>query len=387
MKHHFSPLLLALSVSCTNGCGAKAIEEPAVRPRSTSGRVTLTKEQVQAAKLVIQSVEEREVGETVNTSGKVAFDDLLVAHVFSPVTGRVTKIIAQPGARMKKGAPLAMIESPDLGQAYADLGKAQADLVAAQHEYNRQKDLFEAHAGPKKDFETAEDNYHKALAELERAKQKAKLLRSDQVDKATQGQGVTQEYTLRSPIDGEVIARNINPAIEITGQYSGGNAPELFTVGELDRVLVYADLFDQDLARAKEGAKVFVKVAAYPERTFEGTVEWVSDALDPATRTAKVRCRLDNADHALKPEMYATVQIAAPGRKAPAIPRAAVLRLGDQTVVFVQTAAEADGQVKFERRLVAVDEDQGTEFVPVLKNLEPGEQVVASGAVLLSEMN
>src|SRR5215813_11210151 len=73
---HYSPLLLALSVSCTNGCGAKAVEEPPAKPRGQSGRVTLTKEQVLAAKLAIQPVEEREMGETVNTSGKVAFDDL-----------------------------------------------------------------------------------------------------------------------------------------------------------------------------------------------------------------------------------------------------------------------------------------------------------------------
>lgn len=361
------------------GCAAKAVDEGgSTKPRS-NGQVSLTKEQVKAANIVIGPVEEHEVGETVNTSGKVAFDDLLVAHVFSPVTGRVTKILAQPGQRVKKGAPLAVIESPDLGQAYADLGKAQADLIAAQHEFNRQKDLYEAHAGPKRDYETAEDNFRKAQAEMDRAKQKARLLRSGAADT------VTQEYTLRAPIDGEVIARFVNPAIEVAGQYSSGNAPELFTVGELDRVLVLADLFDQDLARVQEGSKVTVKVSAYPDRSFTGTVEWVSDALDPATRTAKVRCRLDNKDHALKPEMYASVTMEAPGHKATAIPRSAVLRLGDQTVVFVRAGEDPDGKVTFERRLVAVDEDQSAEFVPVLHGLQPGEQIVNSGGILLSE--
>jgi cobalt-zinc-cadmium efflux system membrane fusion protein len=387
MMNPYRSIFWGLAVTFTSACAAKPLEEPAPKPRDRSGRVSLTREEVASAKLIVQPIEEREVGETIETSGRVAFDDLLVAHVFSPVNGRVTKILAQPGTRVKKGAPLAIIESPDLGQAYADLGKAEADLTAAEHEYSRQKDLFEAKAGSKKDFETAEDNYHKALAELARAKQKARLLRADQVDDGSAGRGVTQEYTLRSPIDGEVIARNVNPAIEITGQYSNGNAPELFTVGELDRVFVYADLFDHDLARVKEGAAVSVSVAAYRGRSFPGIVEWVSDALDPVTRTARVRCRLDNADHALKPEMYAKVRVAAAGTSAPVVPRTAVITLGDQTVVYVHSGRDEDGRETFERRLVAVDEDQGRDLLPVLKNLKAGDQVVTSGALLLSEMN
>jgi cobalt-zinc-cadmium efflux system membrane fusion protein len=373
--------VLALSVCGVVGmrCAAKAPDEPEKKLRGQSGRVWLSKQQIADAKLAITSVEQRAIGETVMTSGRVAFDDLRVSHVFSPVTGRVTKILAQPGTRVKKGQPLAILESPDLGQAFADLAKAQADLVAAQRDYNRQKELYEAHAGAQKDFELAEDNYHKAVAELERAKRKARLLRSDSADQ------VTQEYTLRSPIDGEVIARNINPAIEIQGQYSGGNAPELFTIGELDRVLVYADLFDQDLARVQEGSKAMIRVAAYPNRTFDALVEWVSDALDPATRTAKVRCAVDNPDHALKPEMYASVTMSAPSKMAVAIPRSAVLKLGEQTVVFVQSGQELDGRTRFERRLVDVDEDQSDEYIPVIKGLEAGEQIVSSGAILLSE--
>jgi membrane fusion protein, heavy metal efflux system len=374
------PALLLAFALVSVGCDTRSPDDPPPRAHERSGKVTLTKEQADAAKLSITSVAERDVGDTVNTSGKVAFDDLRVAHVFSPITGRVTKIVAQAGERVKKGAPLAVIDSPDLGQAYADLGKAQADLVAAEHELSRQTELIDAHAAPQRNLEQAEDNHRRARAELERAKQKARMLRSDSVDK------VTQEYVLKAPIDGEVIARNVNPAIEISGQYSNGNAQELFTIGELDRVVVFADLFDQDLARVKPGSKVWVKVPAYRERIFEGTVEWVASALDPVTRTARVRCRLENADHALKPEMYATVHIAGLAKRATAIPRTAVLRLGDQTVVFVATGEDLDGAVRFERRLVAVDEEEGTEYVPVLKGLEAGEQVVASGAILLSEM-
>ena len=85
-----------------------------------------------------------------------------------------------------------------------------------------------------------------------------------------------------------------------------------------------------DIARVKVGAKVNVNVVAYPGRTFEGRVDWVSGALDPTSRTAKIRCTFDNPDRLLKPEMYATVTISVEETKALALPKGAVLRLGDQ---------------------------------------------------------
>ena len=141
---------------------------------------------------------------------------------------------------------------------------------------------------------------------------------------------VSQGYTLTSPIDGELIARAVNPGIEVQGQYGGGTAVELFTVGELDKVWVLADVYEMDIARVKVGAKVNVNVVAYPGRTFEGRVDWVSGALDPTSRTAKIRCTFDNPDRLLKPEMYATVTISVEETKALALPKGAVLRLGDR---------------------------------------------------------
>ena len=122
------------------------------------------------------------------------------------------------------------------------------------------KELYEAHAGSQKDFEAAQDNYSKAKAEIERARQKARLFRGGGAD------AVTQEFVLRAPIEGEVIARNVNPGAEVQGQYSGGTAAELYTVGELDRVWVIADVFEMDLARLKKGANVTIRVVAYPDR-------------------------------------------------------------------------------------------------------------------------
>jgi cobalt-zinc-cadmium efflux system membrane fusion protein len=323
-------------------------------------------------------VEERLVHSQVVVGGKVAFDDLRVGHVFSPVTGRVRKVLAEPGQRVKKGTPLLTIESPDVGSAFADLAKAAADLDASGRDLARQKDLYAAQAGSARDFETAEDNFGKAKAEQQRALEKARLLRSGSVDR------VTQTYTLRAPIDGLVVARNVSPGIEVQGQYSGNTAVELFTVGELDVVWVLADVTEDELPRIQPGAQVDISVIAYPSRTFAGKVDWIAGALDPATRTAKIRCAIANPDQALKPEMYATAKIRVGGWNSVAVQREALVRFGDHVVVYVRTDTRGDGRAKFERRPVVIDELETGPYVAVERGLQAGETIVMRGAAFLA---
>jgi cobalt-zinc-cadmium efflux system membrane fusion protein len=371
---------MSMPLLCLLAAGCPAAPAGPAAPQPPSGEVWLTDQQVSDGHIAVQPVAVHAVGNDVVTSGRVTFDDLRVAHIYSPVTGRVSRILADPGQRVKKGGALCAIQSPDVGNAFADLGKAQAELTAAEHDLARQKDLYEAHAGSQKDFEAAQDSYGKARAELERSRQKARLLRGGGAD------AVTQEFVLRAPIEGEVISRNVNPGAEVLGQYSGGAAQELFTVGELDRVWVLADVFEMDLARAKKGAAVTIRVVAYPDEVFTGVVDWISDLLDPTARTARVRCEVENPARKLKPEMYATVTLAVPGSEALAVPITAILRLADQTVVFVEQGTTPDGRRRFVRRVVAAGDDEGTSMVPIAHGLQTGEKVVTSGAILISGM-
>jgi cobalt-zinc-cadmium efflux system membrane fusion protein len=165
-----------------------------------------------------------------------------------------------------------------------------------------------------------------------------------------------------------------------------GGSVELFTVGKMDRVWVLADVFEVDLPRVKKGASAAITFVGYPDKVFEGTVDWVSGALDPTSRTVKVRCALPNAEHYLRPEMYAAVAISVDGRRALAVPRSAVLHLGDQAVAFVEKERRPDGQRAFERRPVDVRDDGGGELLPIVKGLAAGERVVISGAILLADI-
>jgi membrane fusion protein, heavy metal efflux system len=93
-----------------------------------------------------------------------------------------------------------------------------------------------------------------------------------------------------------------------------------------------------------------------------------------------------NPKRQLKPEMYATVTVGVPGVEALAVPLTAILRLADQTVVFVEQGRTPDGRLRFVRRLVSAGDDEGTSMVPIAHGLTAGEQVVTSGAILLSGM-
>jgi cobalt-zinc-cadmium efflux system membrane fusion protein len=378
MKTRKLGLLACAAFAASAGCERKAATAP-LRP-APSGEVWMTAQQVRDARVQIEPVRERLVNTELATSGKVTFDDLRVSHVFSPVTGRVIRISADPGQRVEKGDALAIIQSPDVGNALADLAKAESDLAAARHNFTRQQDLYAVRAVSQKDFEAAQDDYRKAKAETERARRKAALLRGTATD------DVTQSFTLRAPIAGEVITRSVNPGEEIQGQYGGGTALELFTVGELDSVWVVGDVFEMDIGRVHKGAPVSIKVVAYPGKTFTGQVDYIAGALDPATRTARVRCSIPNPTRELKPEMYATVSIGVEGTRVTALPRAALLRVSDQTVAFVRVGTSTDGRERFVRRVVAVDETVSGPYVPVARGVAVGEQVVSAGGILLLGM-
>jgi membrane fusion protein, heavy metal efflux system len=366
-------LLSLLALGCTRP--ASAPEE-----RAPEGEVWLTHAQLESSQVRLAPVQEVSYPETMRLAGRVTFNDLLVTHVFSPVTGRVTRIYSNPGDTVVAGAPLAEIDSPDVGNAMADLLKAQADAEAAQHELERQKELFDVHAAPKKDLEVAANAASHAAAELERTRQKMRLLH------VVVSGPVTQTFMLRSPIAGRVVSRGLSPGMEVQGQYSGGTASELFTVGDLGEVWVLADVHEMDVGKMQGGQTVIASVVSYPGETFPGQVQWISDVMDPATHTLRVRVALPNPDMKLKPEMNATLTVTVDTRPSLVVPRSAVVRLGDELVVYVSRGELPDGRVRFQRQRVTLPSEVPADgLVRVKSGLTEGAVVVEQGAVLLSE--
>jgi cobalt-zinc-cadmium efflux system membrane fusion protein len=370
--------LIPLSLSLS-GCRVQGAEMESVQP--PQDEVWLSPDQIKQASIRIVTATEADVPQSIAASGRVAFNDLHVTHVFSPVTGRVTRVLAQPGHKVKKGSPLLALASPDVGQAFSDLVKAQADLAASEADFHRQARLYEAHAAAQRDYEASEDSFHTAKAEYQRAQKRATMLRSGGVD------AVTQEYTLKSYIDGEIIARMVNPGIEVQGQYSGGTSAELFTIGDIKEVWVYADIADMDLPQARLGADAEIRVVAYPGRVFHGKVEWISTVVDPALRTARVRCSVSNESEELKPEMLATVSLARSPRRLLTVPFDSVVRINESTFAFVAEGTRSDGRLIFKRRPVRVGDAQEGGVVPILEGIQVGERVVSEGSLSKEQPN
>jgi cobalt-zinc-cadmium efflux system membrane fusion protein len=320
-------------------------------------------------------VEEHDVDDVLVAAGRISFDEQRVAHVSSPVSGRVVRIDGALGQHVKQGQILALLRSPDLGDATSALAKAEADLIATEHAFERTKRLREGGGASDMVVEQTEDAWRGARAEVERAQEKVALFHA--------GRGVTESYPLTSPIEGDILARTVTPGFEVQGTYSGGTLPELFTVGNLDDVWVFADIYETDLARVHAGQHVEVSVMG-TGKPYVGQVDYVADMLDPQTRTAKLRCTIQNPDHQLEPEMYGTVRVAVAPVQALAVPREAILHLAGQALVFVERGDAPDGRTRFERLPVLVDESGDKPFVPVEHGLERGEKVVAKGAEALS---
>jgi multidrug efflux pump subunit AcrA (membrane-fusion protein) len=194
---------------------------------------------------------------------------------------------------------------------------------------------------------------------------------------------VTQTYTIRSEIDGEVIARTAMPGLEVQGQYSSGTSQELFTIGSLDRVWIIGNVYEMDLARVRVGAAVVVRVIAFPSREYLGQVEWISGVLDEATRSARIRCSVENRDGALRPQMFATVTVDVPAVSVLAIPRNALLRASDATIVFVDRGRASDGRFRFVPWPVVTDEGSNEPWLPVRRGLVAGDRVVSNNAIQL----
>jgi cobalt-zinc-cadmium efflux system membrane fusion protein len=354
-----------------------ASKEPEAPPPT---EVWLTPEPVAALQPVVEPLDEKTIVDTVLTAGKIAFDDGNLWHGFSPVSGRVIKVEARVGQQVKKGDPLARIESPDMGQASSDVSKALADVSAAKRDYDRAKNLWEERAISTHDLEVAEDTYLRAQAELQRAQQKIFLLRGPMND------AVTQSFVLKSGMDGEVLARAVSLNYEVAGLYGGGTPVELFTVGDVDHVWLVADIYEQDLPLVTVGVPVTFSVTAFPDQVFKTTVSWVSSTLDPVARTAKIRCIVPNADRKLRPEMFAVVKLQVTEKSGLGVPRPAILRIGDKTGVFVDDGETPAHVHRYEWVPVSVDEGEGDRIVRLVSGPPKGAKVVVKNAIKLSSM-
>jgi cobalt-zinc-cadmium efflux system membrane fusion protein len=301
-----------------------------------------------------------------------------LAEVTTLIRGRVMKVHVDVGQDVKKDTLLAMLHSTDLGVAEGTYLKSGARLHEAKLAYERARDLYEQKVVSLAELQRREASMKTAQAEAREARNRLDLLGvpGQEVERLGREDTIKADVPLRAPFDGRVIMRKITRGEVVETQQ------KLFTVADLSDVWVVGNVPEKDVQFIRKDQKVNVIVSAYPHAIIPGTITYVGDVLDPATRTMRLRVTVLNPDRLLKPEMFATVLVyASPTPDALTVPLEAVQNGPTGTMVFVQR-----GTNDFEVRTVKVGSEQG-ELVTVLEGVSVGEQVVTKGSfVLKSEM-
>ncbi len=349
-------------------CGAK---EPVVadkHPTVQGQAITFPKGSPASARLAVEKVE-APIERDLVLPARLTWDEDRTVRVFPPFAGRVTRLVAKVGDHVAAGAPLAEMMSPDFGQAQADARKAQADLALATQALDRQKELNAHGVTSAKDLQQATADFARARAEADRA--------VGRLSAYGHAVGGDNRFVLKSPTAGVVVERNLNPGQELRPDQPGS---PLFVITDPTRLWVTVDANEADLRSLKVGMPLVISSNQFPEDAFAGTLTQLSDFVDPASRTVKVRGSVPNPDRTLKGEMYVSARIKVPRGDLPTVNSRAIYLSGVGHFVFVRTAGDS-----FTRRPVRIGREIDGRM-PVLSGLKEGEEVVVAGNLFLDQI-
>lgn len=328
----------------------------------------LDPEMLRDLKLTTFAAELRPGGEGLIALGELRIDEARYAEVGSPIAARIVRLLVAPGETVARGQVLAQLESVELGRTRAASTTARARAELAQKTVARKRSLAAERIVPEGELQRAEAEL--ATAEAEQAAAEAELAA---LGAAGEAPAEPSRFLLRAPIAGTVLERRA-----ALGQ-AADPASTLFRIADLSRLWLLAQAAEHDAVRIRPGDRAMVTLAALPEMSLRGTVDWLGREVDPHSRTVPVRIVLPNDDGALLPGMFASALIVPAGDTAEvvAVPAAALQRLEGRWVVFLPRAPG-----RFEIRAVERGRDLGGE-VALADGLAAGETVVVDGAFLL----
>ena len=358
--------------------------------------VTLTAEAIETYGVEVAAVEARALSAVVTAPARVGFDTEAMAHVGSLVAGRVAEINAKLGDRVEIGDVLLVVQSPELGQLQADYlaavssaDAAKPAIELARSTFDRAQQLYDQTEGGGVTLNTVQEReaaLKSAQRELINAESQvtasANTLRlhgmSDaQINELADSKKVDPTYNVVAPIAGDVIEREVTP-----GELVAPDNDALLVIADLSTVWVLADVAEARLGQVGVGSAATVEVTATGGEAFEGEVTYVDPRVNEASRTARLRIVVDNADRQLRPGMFARALIGSAsgdGERMPAVPASAVMEVEGEPSVFVPVDGEPN---TFARRGVLLGERVGDHF-PVIDGVQLGDEIVVGGTFIL----
>jgi len=384
-------LLIFMAAALCGGCRKSANTSPPLASAQSTPAVQSAADKAIETEVVASAP----IAGVVSATGKILVPEDRTAVIGPVNAGRIVKLYAGQGSRVRKGQKLADLESADIDQAEADYLKALADaenarrssaaeIKLAQQTYDRTKSLYEKTIVPGKNVQSAEHDLEvaKATAENNAASTKATLtaarrhllilgLSDSAIDALSKKSGLGATFSLNAPIDGVVIERNATIGATV------GTDASVFKIIDISRVWADANVFEKDLPRVRVGQVVKLTVTAFPGSTFSGKIIFINSVVDPDSRTVKVRTEVPNPDGRLKPDMFANVEIITDVKStAVSVPQSAVLDDGGKKIVFI-----ADGK-NYKQRQVQLGIQNG-DRIEIIDGLNAGDRVVIKGNYLL----
>jgi membrane fusion protein, heavy metal efflux system len=307
------------------------------------------------------------IDDEVKLSGEISFNDNKVVKVFPFSSGKVIEVKVSLGDKVSKGQVLAVIQSADVAGNYSDLSSANNDISIAKRQAENEEALYKNGIASEKEYTEAKENYQKALSAGNKLQQQINI----------NGGGHTSAngtYIITAPMSGYVVEKKASQGAFIRSD----NGDNLFTIGDISEVWVWANVYETDISKVKEGYKAKVVTLAYPETAFTGVVDKVNQILDPETKVMKVRIRIPNGDKQLKPEMFANIMVLnREGRRAVTVPATAIVSDYGKNYVIVY-----HDKCKLELKQVSILKTvEGKTYIT--SGLNGGEQMISQNQVLL----
>ncbi|HEY6402366.1 MAG TPA: efflux RND transporter periplasmic adaptor subunit [Blastocatellia bacterium] len=360
----------------------KAVES---KPASAAGeqkagtnQARLSPEAVERGQIEIGAASNDTFRQTLQLPGRLALNEDTAARVGTIVTGRVTRVLATVGDYVRKGQALVYIHSHELLDARANAAKAQAKVTErekamayARAELGRADRLLASKAISRREQAHAAANVTAATAELEQARAEASRA-SEWLEHLSVPHDSHDDIVIYAPITGVVLKREVTLGTVVN------EASDLMTITNLDTLWAIAEAPQQQAASVRAGQQVEIKVSTFGDRLFTGRVVHIGETLNPETRTAQVRCLVQNPRGELRPEMYATIDIASEtGRQVLAAPSEAVIEMQGERVVFVALEPGL-----FEKRPVQTGREQNG-MIEITGGLKPDDRIVTRGGFFI----
>jgi len=355
-------------------CGDKSAKgtEPATQEAKGEAAkeekgLKLTPEEQERAGIKLEEVNSRTFEDFVSVTATIRPNQDRIAKIAPRVEGRIVSVSANLGDEVRAGQSLAVMDSLAIGEAQSALLRAQSSERVAQADFKRAESLSAEEIIPQKELLRARGELERAGAESRAASDRLRLLGGS----ASATGRAQSTFALTAPFAGTVIQK------KATIGELGSPVDAVFTIADLSKVWIEANLTDQLLSKVKTGAAATVTVGAYPGESFGGRVAYIANMLDKDSRTIAARIEVPNKDGRLRLEMFATANITTGGQlEAISVPDSAILLLQGQPTVFV---SQGGG---FEPRAIETGEKISGRTV-IKSGLKPKEQIVAAGAYAL----